>query len=416
MVDFRAVAAGCAHPGTRPVVFAGPTITAADIRAMVPDAVVVPPVAREHLHQARAAGFAIFLVLDGTFSHGFAVSPREVVDVVQDGALVLGASSMGAIRAAECWPAGMVGVGVVFRLYRHGILTTDDEVAVATDADRDHEAISCALVNVRFAVRRAVAAGLIDRSTEEAAVAAARRMHFSQRTWPAILRRTGIKGDYQGIAEFCRSVDVKREDALRALRRLGRVPDQVKDEVAARTAGPVLTPPVRYPGHHRYFDASAEAARADLVAWLFGSGRYQRYVWPLVIGEPEFANLPEDPQERPDALRASLAEVLARLLRAGGTLERRIWHELEFLDELDAELARWYATRRLARSGPPNAAVLRRVREEVAVAHGAPNWHTLTRHVDDGRIFGAIPMAWVTQACDAMARARAARLRNDQDA
>ena len=54
--------------------------------------------------------------------------PSEVVAALRDGARVLGAASMGAIRAAECWPAGMQGVGAVYSLYRLGVISDDDEV------------------------------------------------------------------------------------------------------------------------------------------------------------------------------------------------------------------------------------------------------------------------------------------------
>ena len=45
------------------------------------------------------------------------------------GTQVFGAASMGALRAAELAPFGMIGVGAIFAAYRDGRLTGDDEVA-----------------------------------------------------------------------------------------------------------------------------------------------------------------------------------------------------------------------------------------------------------------------------------------------
>jgi hypothetical protein len=405
-----------------PVVFAGPSIPPDEVRRRLPGCTVLPPVGRGHLYQARESGAAAFLVIDGTFSHGFAVSPREVIDVVRDGALVLGASSMGAIRAAECWPVGMRGIGVVYRLYRLGVLRSDDEVAVATDSDAGHAAISCALVNVRYAARRAVLRGVVDAATEPAIVAAAQRLHFSRRTWPAILESAGVPDDHGTVAAFCARVDVKHDDAVRALDGLAAI---LADPAALvnrdRAPGrPPFAPPVRYPGHDRRYGHREEELRRSLTVWLFGSGRYQRYVWPLVAGEPEFGQVGTRAGDGPGELREGLVRVLSRWLateQATQAVQTRMWHDLEYLDELDAEVSRWYAVRTLAETVTEAPGWLRRrVREEVAIAHGAATWNALLPHVVDGRLFGAIPMGWIAEACDVLARARAARLAQERPA
>lgn len=402
--------------GPPPVVYAGPTISAEEVEARLPGCDVRPPVARGHMYEARKAGATTFLVIDGTFSHGFAVSPKEVVDVIRDGALVLGSSSMGAIRGAECWPAGMQGIGAVYRLYRRGALQSDDEVAVTTDPDAGHAATSVALVNVRHAARRAVRAGLVDRAGEQAIVAAAQDLHFSQRRWPTIVKRSGLPGDHAQLLHRCESLDLKLDDAHRALRTLARLVDtSATPAPPPADRGPAdFAAAVRYPGHDRFFGLGVDRAQRELAVWLFGSGRYQRYIWAAIAGEGELADPAAEPDdERPGALRGGLAEILTRWLAedvAAGPAASRLWHELDYMDELDAELARWYAVDTLAAShpDPPPRPLLRRVREEAAIAHGATSWSSLQPHVEDDRLFGAIPMAWVTEACDRTARARAA--------
>lgn len=82
---------------------------------------------------------------------------------------------MGALRAAGCWPVGLQGVGLVYRLFRMGILDSDGEVAVGTDQDNHFCAISVALVNVRYAVSRAIRQGILERQTGQRMVDAAAR-------------------------------------------------------------------------------------------------------------------------------------------------------------------------------------------------------------------------------------------------
>lgn len=383
-------------------VFTGPSLAPSRVRTLLPDADVRPPVARGDLHAARKGGADLILVIDGSFSQRLAVSPREVIDVLGDGAVVLGASSMGAIRAAECWPAGMRGVGAVFRMYRQGLLSSDDAVAVATDPDRDHMAVSVALVNVHAAVRRAYGRGLIDKVSAEAVERTAAELFFARRTWRAILHQARIADSDGRLQSFLESVDVKRDDALRAIRQVTRLGNIT---VAPSTTD--FSRPPRYPGHDPLLGVPTEEAEDALLRWLFGSGRHQRYVWPLVVGEPEFDDLGSAP-DRSAALRERLAAVLARLLDEPEELARRLREELVFLEEFETELMHWHAISRLAEesralcASPPKQ-VVTAVRESVAIAHGYGDWHSLAGDVQDGRLYGAIPLPWVEDACAQLA-------------
>jgi len=49
------------------------------------------------------------------------------------GARVLGASSMGALRASELDIYGMEGIGLIYQAYKSGHLVSDDEVALTFD-------------------------------------------------------------------------------------------------------------------------------------------------------------------------------------------------------------------------------------------------------------------------------------------
>jgi len=325
-----------------PVVFLGPSARKADLLPVLPNATYLPPIARNDLYRAREQGGQVFLMIDGVFTHHLAVSPREVIDVIRDGALVYGASSMGALRGAECWPLGMRGLGVVTRLYRLGILTSDDDVAVATNPDDEYAALSVALVNVRYALSRAHRRGLLDKATARTLFKTAQQLAFQDRRWPLILRLAGCDTNAASLLPVLASFDIKKKDAIAAAAHVSSVlrdEPQLTSRRARKSAGR-FTPVERYPGHQRLLGRSADGARAGLLKWLFGSGRYQPYIWALASGEPELRAVAleiTDPDERAAGRRDALAAVLTRRLDDLPAFASDLWAELGFLEELDAE-------------------------------------------------------------------------------
>ena len=382
------------------VVFCGMSISAAEAGALLPHASIRPPISRGELYKAREDGAQTLVVIDGIFNQRLAISPREVVDVARDGATVFGASSMGALRAAECWPAGVRGVGTIFRLYRAGLLDSDDEVAVATVAELDFRPISIPLINVRFAVACARREGLLSREQARQIVTAARGLHFVHRRWKTIFAAAGMDVfGHEGLAK----ADLKHQDARLCLAHVA---------VSEPSAAPVprLAPfaaPVRYPSHDRQLGRSKSELKRILVRWMFGSGRYQKYVWPVYLAYTGTTAPKADPATLRDDLAATLQRLLADETNAGELL----WNEAEFAEDLHAELMRWHAHDVWSAETailPPRDAVAR-VRAEIAIAHGYRGWSSLTSDVEDGKIFGAIPLLWVEEAVSIISRARSNR-------
>src|SRR2546429_8339173 len=79
-----------------------------------------PPVKRGDLGEllARTEPPSAIGIVDGRFLQSLCISPKEVLNAIDAGVKVFGSSSMGALRAAECWQYGMVGVGRIFEAYR----------------------------------------------------------------------------------------------------------------------------------------------------------------------------------------------------------------------------------------------------------------------------------------------------------
>src|SRR5512136_1563643 len=152
------------------VVFLGPSldrrealgILAADYR---------PPAARGDLTRAVQDGARVIGLIDGVFFQESSVGHREILAGLSAGVRVIGASSMGALRAAELHTLGMEGVGDVYRMYRDGVLVSDDEVALAFDPET-FTALSEPLVNIRATLARAILEHIIDYADSEALLSA----------------------------------------------------------------------------------------------------------------------------------------------------------------------------------------------------------------------------------------------------
>ncbi len=142
------------------VVFLGPSLDRRAALAVLP-ADYRPPAARGDITRAVSDGAEVIGLIDGVFFQESSVGHREILAALSAGVRVVGASSMGALRAAELHTLGMEGVGEVFRMYRDGVLVSDDEVALAFNPE-SLIALSEPLVNIRATLRRAEDEGVID--------------------------------------------------------------------------------------------------------------------------------------------------------------------------------------------------------------------------------------------------------------
>ncbi|MFC8246924.1 TfuA-like protein [Streptomyces chartreusis] len=207
-------------------VFIGPTLSAHEARAAVPEAVVHGPVRHGDLLALDAEAGDAVVIIDGVFHQTAPVRHKEITDVLARGARVIGASSMGALRAAELWPYGMEGVGLVFGMYAQGTLEADDEVTVGHLPNGDHRQLTVPLVNIRWTVSNAVAQEVLTEELGAELVETSRSLHYTERTWRAIehaARQVSHASAEAAVAlrrfaeRHPESSDLKRRDALLAL-------------------------------------------------------------------------------------------------------------------------------------------------------------------------------------------------------
>ncbi len=253
----------------------------------------MPPIARGDLSRDRSLGFRVFLILDGVFLQQLAISPREIIDVLRDGAIVFGASSMGAIRAAECWPAGMRGVGSIYRLYRRGALASDDEVAVTFSPRPPYPAATISLVNVRYAAVRACRTGILSRNETDRVIKAACEQHFTDREWPSILKSAGISDSDDRRLKILQRYDLKALDGVRAVKTLQRWHGRANE--SRRSARVLLSGPyevrLREPVDCGVGKRAASLEERIIWRWFVATGRYRRYVSGLDPGVSQHRRL-----------------------------------------------------------------------------------------------------------------------------
>jgi hypothetical protein len=195
-------------------VFVGPTRL-----QRIPDRVhIFEPAALGSVFRAVQADYKLICLIDGYFGNTPSVWHKEILFALKSGVTVCGSSSMGALRAAELHSFGMVGFGWVYRAFRRGVLQDDDEVCVLHAVpELNFDALSEAMVNIRYSLRKMKNRRQLSRESEIRIGASLKDLHFSERNLPAV--RSAFEHEFgnQGAAKFdlyeSTKVDIKTQDA-----------------------------------------------------------------------------------------------------------------------------------------------------------------------------------------------------------
>ncbi|MEZ4298672.1 MAG: TfuA-like protein [Polyangiaceae bacterium] len=205
-------------------IFSGPSLPA-EVGKHELDAVFLPPAAQGDLYRAALKGPVAIGLIDGYFERVPSVSHKEILWAMSRGIHVIGAASMGALRAAELSLFGMEGVGEIYQMYSSGQLEADDEVAVAHALEEEgYRPLSEALVNIRVTLEAATAAGVIPAATCGRLIELSRAMFYADRCYPLLLRRAVEEGapaaQMDALRRFVTEgrIDQKRADAISLLR------------------------------------------------------------------------------------------------------------------------------------------------------------------------------------------------------
>lgn len=210
-------------------VFLGPSLSWNEARNVLPNATFLPPAKAGDVYLAVKDGAMVIAIIDGFFEQAPSVWHKEILYALSRGVHVFGAASMGALRAAELHPFGMIGVGRIFEAYRDGVLEDDDEVVVAhASQDLNFQVLSEAMVNLRDGLSEAFSRGLISQKTHDTILQETKRRNYADRTWllvPEIAQNERLPAiEVQALLTFVKTArpNLKRLDALELLAEIQR--------------------------------------------------------------------------------------------------------------------------------------------------------------------------------------------------
>lgn len=213
-------------------VYVGPTLAAQQVLSVVPSAIIHPPVAHGDLLRLDWKLNDVVVIIDGYYHQTGSVRHKEVLMLLAAKVSVIGCASMGALRAAELHEFGMLGHGVVFEMYRDGVIDADDEVAVAHAEGPDYRRFGEPLVNIRHAVAAARDARILTAQEATSVIAAARSLPYTARSWRATEHAcASINGPGSDVFDRLRAFlpahpqhgDIKAADAIDTLSRLEEI-------------------------------------------------------------------------------------------------------------------------------------------------------------------------------------------------
>lgn len=202
-------------------IYAGLSLDEESARAILPDCRFAGPVRRGDLLGDIRAEVPVVVIIDGRFQQSLAVSVSEIMDALRCGMRVYGASSMGALRAAELGAYGMIGCGAIYELVAAERWFRDDYLGQVF-AEGDWQSGSVPYINVHFGLAELCQRGDIDEAERELLDRLYRDLHFSERDAPSFKQAIADSdGPRQQVlltaAEQALSHDQKRLDAVGVL-------------------------------------------------------------------------------------------------------------------------------------------------------------------------------------------------------
>ena len=204
------------------ILFVGPSLygTSPDFSGLVArDPAMQGDIAKAVLEGATAIG-----LIDGYFDAVAAPWHKEILFALAHGVAMLGASSMGALRAAECVSFGMRPIGSIAEAYCSGVL--DDDAAVALShgpKELGYPPLTEPLVDVQPTLAKLFDLGLLSEAEQRRFWEAACRLYFKDRTDEAIFATSGDPAKLAAYREH--RVSRKAEDALELIAELKNCPD-----------------------------------------------------------------------------------------------------------------------------------------------------------------------------------------------
>lgn len=200
------------------IIFAGPSISHMEL-AVLTTADLAPPIRRGDID--RFADYEMFVIIDGEFGQSLSVSPKEILSILKTGRIVIGASSMGALRASELDTCGMIGVGWVYEQFASAAVRRDDDVALAY-SPLDLSPVTIPVIDIEYWTTQLLTGNLISAREKKGICQATRKIFYAERTERRLTRELERMMGSSRLEELLAHTsgtfpDIKHLDARRAV-------------------------------------------------------------------------------------------------------------------------------------------------------------------------------------------------------
>ena len=213
-------------------IFTGLSVSFDDAKKIL-DANYLPPVKRGDIDNLleNHENISVIAIIDGVFHQSPAVSHKEILRALKMGITVVGGSSMGALRACELYPYGMIGVGHIFEDYKNEIIESDDDVAVALNPDT-LEQLSESLINIRYNLQEACANDIISEEDMVELLNITKNVYYPKRTFKYIIGKSSFdECKKKKLAKYIEEnhFDIKTLDAISVIKYVKKLNEDNSD-------------------------------------------------------------------------------------------------------------------------------------------------------------------------------------------
>ena len=202
------------------VIYTGLSLSFEDAKKML-DAEYLPPVKRGDIQDLleKRDDIEIIGIIDGVFHQSPAVAHKEILAALKRGITVVGGASMGALRACELYPYGMIGVGNIFEDYKNGVIESDDDVAVSLNPET-YEQMSESWINMKYNFKFAVEENIISETEYNELLQISKETYYPKRSFKYVIKKSSLNDDKKiELLSFVKSkeFDVKNQDAIKVI-------------------------------------------------------------------------------------------------------------------------------------------------------------------------------------------------------
>lgn len=211
------------------LIFTGLSITFTDAKKIL-DAEYLPPIKRGDLQELLESrtDIEIIGIIDGVFHQSPAVAHKEILKALELGITVVGGASMGALRACELYPYGMIGVGNIFEDYKNGVIESDDDVAVSLNPET-LEQMSESWINMKYNFENATKQDIISEKECDELLHIAKETYYPKRSFTYIIKKSGLENDKKSkLQHFIEDAnfDIKKRDAEKVIKFIKELNDE----------------------------------------------------------------------------------------------------------------------------------------------------------------------------------------------